>query len=149
MRHNYRRPFFEVIDNISGVLQEQFLDLKDFAFLDLVIPHCSINWKNSVPAETLELLEKIYCPLFKLSLLEQQLLLIHRDSDFHKASSRELLDYINNLMQSCFSEVFKLLLLNATIAISSLSIKRSFSCLKRIKTYLRSRMEQELLACLC
>ena len=71
MRHNYRRLFFEVFDNVSGVLQEQFLDFRDFAFLDLVNPHCFINWKNSVPAEKLELLEKIYGPLFKLSLLEQ------------------------------------------------------------------------------
>ena len=126
MRHNYGRLFFEVIDNVSGMLQERFHDLKDFAFLDLVNPHCFINWKNSVPAETLELLEKIYGPHIKLSLLEQQLLFIHRDSDFHKASSQELLDYINNLnLQSCFSEVFKLLLLNATIAISSLSVERS------------------------
>ena len=46
---------------------------------------------------------------------------------FHKASSQELLDYINTLnSQSCLSEVFKLLLLNATIALSSLSLERSF-----------------------
>ena len=126
MRRNYRRLVFEVIDNVSGILQERFLFLKDFAFLDLFNPHCFINWKNNVPAEILELLEKIYGPHIKLSLLEQQLLFIHRDSDFHKASCQELLDYINNLnLQSCFSEVFKLLLLNATIAISSLSVKRS------------------------
>ena len=92
------------------MLQEQFLDLEDFAFLDLVNPHCFINWKNGVPAEKLDLLEKIHGPPFKLSLHEQQLLFIHRDSNFHKASSQELLDYINNLnLQSCFSEVFKLL----------------------------------------
>ena len=97
MRHNYKRLFFEVIDNVPGMLQEGFLDLKNFVFLDLVNRHCFINWKNSVSAEKLELLEKIYGPLFKLSMLEQRLLFIHRDSDFHKPSSQELLDYINNL----------------------------------------------------
>ena len=132
------------------MLQERFHDIKDFAFLDLVNPHCFINWKNSVPAEKLELLERRYGPLFKLSELKQQLLFIHRDSDFHKATFQELLDYINNLnLQTCFSEVFKLLLSNATIAISSSSVERSFSCLKRIKTYLRNRMEQDRLRCLC
>ena len=59
LRHNYRRLFFEVIDNVSGMLQERLLDLEDFAFLDLVNPHCFIDWKNSVPAEKLELLEKM------------------------------------------------------------------------------------------
>ena len=68
-----------------------------------------------------------YGPLFKLSLLKHQLLFIYRYPDFHKASFKELLDYINNLtLQSCFYEVFKLLLLNATIAISSSSVERSF-----------------------
>jgi len=75
VRHNYRRLLFEVTDNVSGVLQGQFLDFTDFAFLDLVNPHCFINWKNGVPAEKLELLEKIYGPLFNLSLHEQQLLI--------------------------------------------------------------------------
>ena len=97
MSHNYRRLFFEVIDNVSGMLQERFLDLKDFAFVDLVNPHCFINWKNGDPAEKLELLEKINGPLFKRSLIEQQLLFIHRDSDFHKATSQELKDSIQNL----------------------------------------------------
>ena len=64
MRHNHRKLFFEVIDNVSGMSQERFLDLKDFAFLNLVNLHCFTNWKNSVPAEKLELLEKIYGPLF-------------------------------------------------------------------------------------
>jgi len=150
MRHNYGRLFFEVIDNVSGMLQERFHDLKDFAFLDLVNPYCFIHWKNSVPADKLELLERRYGPLFKLSLLKQQLLFIYRDSGFHKATSKELLDDINNLnLETCFSEVYKLLLLNATIAISSSSVERSLSCLKRIKTCLRNRKEQDRLGCLC
>ena len=143
LKYNYKRLFYEVIDNIVSMLEERFLDLKDFAFLDLVNPHCFLNWQNNVPVEKQELLRMKYGPLFKISLLEQQLLYINRDTDFHKASSQELLDYINQLnLQSCFSEVFKLLLLNATVAISSSSVERSFSCLKRIKTYLRNRMEQ-------
>ena len=43
MRHSYRILFFEIIDIVSGMLQERFLDLKDFAFLDLVNRHCFIN----------------------------------------------------------------------------------------------------------
>ena len=82
MRHNFRQLSFEVIHNVSGMLKECVLDLKDFAFLNLFNPHCFIAWKNSVPAEKLELLERRYGPLFKLSLLEKQILFIHRDSDF-------------------------------------------------------------------
>ena len=145
---SYRRLFFDVNNTVSGMLQERFHDCKDFAFLDLVNPHCFITWKNSVPAKKLELLERRYGPLCKLSSLKQQLLFIYRDSDFHKATSQELLDYINNLNLQ-ISEVFKLLLLKAIIAISSSSIERSFSCVKGSKTYLRNRMEQDRLGCLC
>ena len=37
---------------------------KDFAFLDLLNPHCFTNWKNSVPIEKLELLERRCGPPF-------------------------------------------------------------------------------------
>ena len=133
------------------MLEERFLDLKELTFLDLVNPHFFLNWQNNVPVEKLELLRMKYGPLFKISLLEQQLFYIYRDTEFHKASSQKLLDYINQLnLQSCLSEVFKLLLLNATVAISSSSVETVFSCLKRrIKTCFRNRMEQERLGCLC
>ena len=84
------------------MLQEQFLDLKDFAFLELVNPHCFINWKNGVPAEYFELLER-YMVLFLNFLCLNSNFSLFRDSDFHKAGSQELLDYISNLnLQSCF-----------------------------------------------
>ena len=37
MRRKYRRLFCEFIDNVSGVLQEQFIEFKDFAVLDLCL----------------------------------------------------------------------------------------------------------------
>ena len=51
-------------------------------------------------------------------------------------------------LHTCFPEVIKLLKLNAVIAVSSASAERSFSCLRRVKTYLRNRMGQERLASL-
>ena len=94
LKYNYKRLFYEVIDNIVSMLEERFLDLTDFAFLDLVNPHCFFNWQNNVPVEKLELLRMKYGPLFKISLLGQLLLYIYRDTDLYKASSQELLDYI-------------------------------------------------------
>ena len=123
-RQNYKRLFFEIIDNVSGILQKQSLDLKDFDFLDLVNLHCLINWKNS----DTYFMERRYDTFFKPSLFEQQLFFVYRDSDYHKANSQELLDYIKNLhLQSCFSEVFNLLFLIATYSRPSSSVERPFS----------------------
>ena len=82
---------------------------------------------------------------FKVSLL-----FLNRDEDFHKENSMELLKYIFQFKpESCLSEVVKLLMMNGVFAVSSASVERSFSCLKRVKTYLRTTMGQNRLSCLC
>ncbi len=45
--------------------------------------------------------------------------------------------------QGCIPEVVKLLKLNGIITVSSASAERSFSCLGRVKSYLRSKMNDE------
>ena len=42
-----------------------------------------------------------------------------------------------------------ILKLHSVISISIASVERSFSCLKRLKTYLHNKMGQECLSCLC
>ncbi len=51
--------------------------------------------------------------------------------------------------QGCIPEVVKLLKLNGIITVSSASAERSFSCLGRVKSYLRSKMNDERLGLLC
>ena len=145
-KHNYKQLFFQVIDNMANMLKDQFADFKSFEFLDLVNPHFFSQWKDSLPAGKLELFRVKYGPLFNIHALEQQLLFIYRDLDFHQSNSQELLRYINHFhLQTGLSEVYKLLLINASVAVSSASVKRSFSCLRREKTYLRNAMGQERL----
>ena len=47
------------------MLEERLSDLKDFAFQDLVNPHCLLNWQNNVPIEKLDLLMMKYGLLLK------------------------------------------------------------------------------------
>ena len=76
-------------------------------------------------------------------MLVSQLCFIHRDKDFHKDSCGELLKYIFKFhLQSSIPEVVKLLKMNAILSVTSASVERSFSCLKRVKTYLRNTMSQ-------
>ena len=71
-------------------------------------------------------------------LLESQLYVLYRDKDFHKENSMELLKYIFQFnLQSCLPEVVKLLKMNGVFAVSSASVERSFSCLKRVKPTLK------------
>ena len=149
-KHNYKQLYFEVIDNTLTMLDDRFDSVKEFAFLDLVNPIFFHLWQKEVPRDKLQLLNAKYGTLFDISLLEHQLHFMYKDEDFCKSNATELLQYLyhNNLHPS-LSEVVKLLKLNGAIAISSASVERSFSCLRRVKTYLRSKMGQERLGSLC
>ena len=146
---NYKQLYFQIIDNLVQMLEDRFEDCENFSFLDLVNPNFFSRWKDNCPKETFQLLQSRYGSLFNISLLESQLLFVFRDKDFQKSSFMELLEYMYDFeLHTCFPEVIKLLKLNAVIAVSNASAERSFSCLRRVKTYLRNRMGQERLASL-
>ena len=148
-RQNYKQLYFEVIDATISMMQERFQDCRNFAFLDLVNPNLFSQWKDKVPTDLLNLLKLKYGPLFIMNMPEGQLIFIYRDGDFYKESSAEV-DYIYSVhLENSLPEAVKLLKLNASIAISSASVARSFSCLRRVKTHLRGEMGQERLSALC
>ena len=147
---NYKQLYNEVIDCIVGMVNERFSDVESFSFLDLVNPKIFSKWQDKVPADKLQLLIEKYGPLFNIPMLESQLMFVYKDNDFLKETPMELLQYIYDLnLQQCFPEFVKLLKLNAVIAVSSASAERSFSCLGRVKSYLRSKMGDERMASLC
>ena len=147
---NYKQLYFEILDTTITMLSDRFADCESFAFLDLVNPYFFGGWKDKVPQNKLQLLKGKYGSLFDMPTLESQLLFMYKDTDFHKESSMELMHYIYHYnLHPSLPEVVKLLKLNAVIAVSSASVERSFSCLRRVKTYLRSKMGQERLSSLC
>ena len=149
-RHNYKSLYFQIVDNIMSMLSERFVDCKNFAFLDLVNPCILKKWRKGVPPDMLQSMKCKYGPLFHIQSLENQLLFIYNDPDFHKDSPLEILQYIYKCgLKTSIPEAVKLLKLNSVLSISSASVERSFSCLKRVKTYLRNKMGQEHLGCLC
>jgi hypothetical protein len=150
LRHNYKQMFFEILDSIVGMLTERFHDMDRFRFLDFVNPRVFKTWNGEVPSEKLDLLKEMYGDLFDIPMLVSQLCFIYRDTDFHKDSWGELLKYIFQFhLQSSIPEVVKLLKMNGVISVTSASVERSFSCLKRVKSYLRNTMSQGRLSSLC
>ena len=89
-------------------------------------------------------------PLFHIQSPENQLLFIYHDHDFQKDSPLEILQYICKCgLEASIAEAVKLLKLISVISISTASVEKSFSCLKRVKTYLRNKMGQECLGGVC
>ena len=140
---------FKLMITLS-MLPERFADCKNFAFLDLMNPCIFKQWRKGEPPDILQSLKCKYGPLFHIQSLENQLLFIYNDPDFQKDSPLEILQYIYKCgLETSMPETVKLLKIKSVVSISSASVKRSFSCLKRVKTYLRNKMGQERLGCLC
>ena len=149
-KHNYKQLYIEIIDSIVGMLTERFQDMKQFEFLDLVNPKVCTTWNGVVPPEKISILKEMYGTFFDVPMLESQLSFIYNDKDFHKESSNEVLKYMFKFnLQSSLPEAVKLFKMNGVLAVASASVERSFSCLKRVKTYLRNRMGQGRLSSLC
>ena len=149
-KHNYKQVYFEILDSIVGMLTERFQDMERFKFLDLVNPRVFKTSNGEVPSEKLDLLKEMYGNLFDIPMLVSQLCFIYRDKDFHKDSCGKLLKYISKYhLQSSIPQVTKLLKMNDVLSITSASVERSSSCLKRVKTYLRNTMSQGCLSSLC
>lgn len=79
--------------------------------------------------------------------LKTELEIIYRRKDFrYIAGAVNLLQFIiNNSLEQLFSETFKLIRIIVTIPMTSTESERSFSTLKKIKTFLKNTMEEDQL----
>ena len=134
---NHKRLFFEVIDTIVAMMNHRFKDVENFSFLDLVNPKIFTKWQDGIPS-------------VDVPSLENQLMFIYKGQDFQKDNPMELLKNIFEInIRGCIPQDVKLLKLNGVIAVSSASAERSLSCLGRVRSYLRSKMNDDRLGCLC
>ena len=88
----------------------------------------------------------MYYPDVECKYLQNELKTFFQRKEMHKSGLVKTLLYLeeNNLI-STFSEISKLLNILITIPMCSTEAERTFSALKRIKTYLRNTMGQSRL----
>nr|CAI5869807.1 unnamed protein product [Callosobruchus analis] len=85
----------------------------------------------------------------KLTNLKNELLVIYNDLQMFEGctTQNQILEFMyKNELYECLSELYKLLNIIVTIPVTSVSVERSFSALKRIKTYTRNTMDQNRLS---
>jgi hypothetical protein len=97
---------------------------------------------------------KIYEDLININKLYFELDLFYRLKEHYKLETFEnLIEFLRSQKQnrenfSSFKNIYILLKIYLTSPIANVSSERGFSCLKRVKTYLRSTMVQERLSSL-
>lgn len=99
--------------------------------------------KKKFPTEAFECLKSSYGPFFDFVKLKNELTVFFKfaQSQFKNISVKDIPKLLDNMeLKDTFSEIFKLSSLILTIPVSSSSVERSFSALKRIKSYARNKM---------
>uniref|UniRef100_A0A8D9A6D5 Zinc finger MYM-type protein 1 n=1 Tax=Cacopsylla melanoneura TaxID=428564 RepID=A0A8D9A6D5_9HEMI len=103
-------------------------------------------YSKKFPEEDLQTACQCYLFLQKQT-LKTELEILYERSDFRTVTkTTDLLGFLKETnLQSCFPELVKVLSIIITIPMTSSEAERSFSCLKRTKTFLRSTMTEERL----
>ncbi|CAH1962682.1 unnamed protein product [Acanthoscelides obtectus] len=133
----YRVLYFEILDTISLQITTRFVTLMDTSKFK--------TYSEKFPTEALSNLKEFYSNTFTdFQRLKNELQLIYSDDQDQNMEPRLLKESLFE-NRSIFKEAYKLLCLILTIPSTSVSTERSFSCLKRIKSYLRSTMSEDRL----
>lgn len=144
----YRVLFYEILDNITMEMTQRFQDCESLQFLCLADSTKFEQYCHNFPCVAYENLIKAYGKIFtRHQRLKNELVLIYADESYRNISLSAMVRRLNE-NKEIFSEVYKLFCLILTIPSTSASAERSFSCLKRLKTYLRNSMSQERLSSL-
>lgn len=92
-------------------------------------------------------LKSLYGNYFDFPKLKSKLSIVYSSNQFHNKNINDFLDNLRlNDLESTLREVTKLAILILTISTTSALAERSFSALKRIKTYLKNNQNQKRLS---
>lgn len=83
-----------------------------------------------------------FCKNYFVDRLKNELGLLYADESYRNISREKMLQILNE-NKDIFTEAYKLFSLIFTIPSTSVSVERSFSCLKRVKTYTRNTVPQD------
>lgn len=144
----YRVLFYEILDHILIEMDTRFQDCEKLKFVCLGDSGKFEQYSSNFPSDALENLQTFYANSFtKNARLKNELSLLYSNESLRNVSLQELLKKLNE-NKDIFLEAYKLLCLILTIPSTSVSVERSFSCLKRIKTYSRNTIAQDRLSSL-
>lgn len=141
----YRALYYEILDTISMQITTRFQDMEKLHFVTLMDTAKFKTYSEKFPTQALDNLKTMYSNIFtEMQRLKNELQLIYNDDQYHNMEFHRLMETLFE-NSSIFKEAYKLLCLIVTIPSTSVSVERSFSCLKRIKSYLRSTMLEDRL----
>ena len=151
----YRKQYFEVLDSLVGELNRRFQNNSSFKMMEhieqLLIKSC--NGEIVSPSEEFFTMYKSDFQLERLSIQLKMLPDLLRAANEKQnlgiktvTSLCTIIDLINDgLSKSLLCEVDKLIRLYLTVPMTTATAEKTFSSLRRIKSYLQTTMTQKRL----
>ena len=138
----------EVCDSISFNITERFKFSGHLRISQLFLTKYFTAYKSCFPIDLMETVKECY-PVIEIKQLQRELKAFYTRKDMHQDGLVKILLYFEeHNLTNTFNETAKLLRILITIPMTSVEAERTFSTLKRIKTYLRNTMGQSRLNCL-
>ena len=146
-KYYYRKIYFEFADNIHGELKKRFDQKTFYLYLKAEELLLKAAETGQVLATNLEDVCKHFGEDLDHSRLKNQLSVLSDVVEGVKPSLRDIECSLKSFQStsSIFSEVIKLLQLLYVLPASTATAERSFSSLRRLKTYLRKSMSPKRL----
>lgn len=148
-RVHYRKLHGMILDNIICQTQNRFQDHEKLLFVTLLDPQKFKDYQSNFPHAAFASLTQSHEALFDLSRLRTELTVMYAMDDFAGKSPTDLLTFLQQKqLNESMGQLYKLVCLAVTIPVSTASVERTFSALKRIKTYARNTTGQARLSAL-
>ncbi|XP_037398922.1 suppressor of SWI4 1 homolog [Pygocentrus nattereri] len=150
-KERYRNLYMAILDNLTEQLPRRFANLESLRFLESVNPGKFDEMRQVFPEEAFQSVLESFGQFFDSGRLRSELQVLYSNQDL-QGNRGKLCDFLLFLkdmeLDSAMLQVYKLLSLVATIGATSAGVERSFSCLKRLKSYTRNTMGQGRLSSL-
>ena len=154
----YKPQYYEAIDLVVAEISARFdqktmLLLKEIETLIIKASNCVHNTEIAIPESILKLYSKdidMEKAEVQLRMLPDLVKAFKQSEGLHVltiTNMRSIADILNKvpLAKDIYSEIDKLLRLYLTVPVTMCTAERSFSALRRVKTYLRSSVTEERL----
>ncbi|XP_076836806.1 zinc finger MYM-type protein 1 [Brachyhypopomus gauderio] len=143
----YRALHSSVIDSLLAQISNRFSDHKKLAFLALLDPQQFGHYSDRFPNAALSSLMESYGAYFDQHRLHTELSVMYGMFDFAGKSPADIHQFLlQKELKDSLAQVYTLTCLILTIPVSTASVERSFSALKRIKTFSRNTTGQTRLS---
>ena len=145
-RTSFSQLYAQIYDRIIEQVEIRFSNLNSLKFLELLYSPSFDDFKKHFPDNAFQSLRNTYEHFFDFLSLKSQLRVIYISEEFKGKNIGEILNFIiDNGLEKPYCEVARLCELILSIPTTTASVERSFSALKRVKTYTRNSQGQERL----